>query len=110
MTILRIFYVICAAIFSASVFWALGAEPRGTMEVLAALFADPWTVVTFLDLYLGFLIIAAVIFFFEQSRRTAFFWAVPIFFLGNIWTVIWLIVRLPAIAERFPRDLAPSKN
>lgn len=99
MTLLRLFYIVCAFVFSASVFWALGAEPRGTMDVLAAMVADPWTLVTLLDLYLGFLVIAAVIFFFEQNRWFALFWAAPIFFLGNIWTVLWLIVRLPAIAR-----------
>ncbi|MHA7871374.1 MAG: hypothetical protein ACX939_03390 [Hyphococcus sp.] len=103
MTLLRIFYGICALLFSASVFWALGAEPRGTMEVLAAMASDPWTLVTFFDLYLGFLIIAAVIFFFEQNRWRALFWIAPIFFLGNIWTVLWLIIRLPAIARSLAR-------
>lgn len=100
MTLLRLFYIVCALGFSGSLFWALGAEPRGTMDVLAAMVADPWTLVTLLDLYLGFLIIAAIIFFFERNRWVAFLWAVPIFFLGNIWTVLWLIVRLPAIARR----------
>jgi len=104
MTVLRLFYIVCAFAFSASVFWALSAEPRGTMDVLAAMIADPWTLVTLLDLYLGFLIIAAVIFFFEPSRWAAILWAAPIFFLGNIWTVLWLIVRLPTIARRLQAD------
>ncbi|MEO1241282.1 MAG: hypothetical protein AAFX54_05190 [Pseudomonadota bacterium] len=101
MTLLRLFYVICAAGFSASVFWALGAESRGTMEVLAAMLSDPWTVVTFLDLYLGFLIAAGVIFLFEKNKLVAAMWAVPIFFLGNIWTVAWFVIRLPALRARF---------
>lgn len=103
MTLLRLFYVICTAVFSASVFWALSAEPRGTMEVLAAMLSDPWTVVTFLDLYLGFLIAAGVIFLFEKNKLVAAAWAVPIFFLGNIWTVAWFVIRLPALRARFER-------
>ncbi|MEM9618220.1 MAG: hypothetical protein AAF936_09690 [Pseudomonadota bacterium] len=103
MILLRLFYVICAAVFSASVFWALGAEPRGTMEVLAAMVSDPWTVVTFLDLYLGFLIAAGVIFLFEKNKLVAAAWAIPIFFLGNIWTVAWFVIRLPALRARFER-------
>lgn len=103
MTLLRLFYVICAAVFMASVFWALGAESRETMEVLATMLSDPWTVVTFLDLYLGFLIAAGVIFLFEKNKLVAALWAVPIFFLGNIWTVAWFVIRLPALRARFER-------
>lgn len=89
-----------AAALVVSIFWAMGADGRPLGAVLSQMRAEPWTVVTLVDLYLGFLITAFIIYFFEEQLRARLFWIVPIFFLGNVWPAIWLIVRLPEIARR----------
>lgn len=60
---------------------------------------DPWGIVTLVDLYLGFAIIALVIWSFEKPA-SALFWTIPLPFLGNVWTVVWLIWRLPDLLGR----------
>ncbi len=52
------------------------------------------------DLFLGFCIAAAVIFLFEKNKLVAALWAAPIFVLGNVWTALWFVLRLPEIAKR----------
>ncbi len=100
MTIIRLIFLLAAAAFVAAIIWAMGADGRGLGAVLAEMLAKPWSVVTLADLYLGFLIAAAVIFLFEKNKLIAAVWALPIFVLGNVWTAIWLVVRLPEIARR----------
>jgi hypothetical protein len=70
-------------------FWQAGAW----------LTTDPWGLTTLVDLYLGFAISAVVISLYER-RLQALLWIVPIPVLGNVWTVIWLIYRLPNLAIR----------
>lgn len=60
---------------------------------------DPWGIVTLADLYFGFVLSALVIAGFER-RWPAVFWILPIPFLGNVWTVIWFVVRLPELMRR----------
>lgn len=61
---------------------------------------DLWGWVTLADLYLGFILIAVVIFLVERSLPIALFWIVPLFFLGNIWSALWFVLRLNKIADR----------
>lgn len=68
--------------------------------MLAAMFAEPWTVVTLADLYLGFVIAAAAILLAERRLAVGLAWALPVFVLGNIWTAIWVALRLPRLARR----------
>lgn len=100
MTLLRIFFLIGAGALIAAIFWAMGADGRSLGAVLGEMFGQPWSVVTLIDLYLGFFIAAAVIFLFEKRLWVAAVWALPIFVLGNLWTAVWLAWRLPEIARR----------
>ncbi len=63
------------------------------------LMSDPWGLTTMADLYLGLAISALFIALFERSWLAAL-WILPLPFLGNVWTVVWLIVKLPEIASR----------
>lgn len=65
----------------------------------AWLLSDPWGLVTLADLYLGFILLSVVIALTERGW-TALVWIVPLFFLGNLWAAIWLVLRLPALARR----------
>lgn len=101
MTIIRVLLAAGAVAFAATIFWAMEADGRQFPDVLAALLAEPWTIVTLVDLYLGFLIGAVVIFLVEQKLVWKLFWALPTFVLGNGWIALWLIFKAPGIARRF---------
>ncbi|CAK9039316.1 Catalase [Durusdinium trenchii] len=58
----------------------MGADARGLGAVIVGMTAEPWTLVT--------------------NKLAAALWAAPIFFLGNIWTVLWIVMRLPALKSR----------
>jgi hypothetical protein len=62
----------------------------------AWLTSDPWGIVTLADLYLGFLLSAILIAIVERSWL-AVIWIVPIPFLGNFWTAIWFVLRIPKL-------------
>ena len=103
MTFWRIFFFAGGLVLAGAIYWALEADGRGLGVVLAEMFAAPWTVVTLIDLYLGFAIAAAMMLLVEKNRLIALFWALPVFFLGNVWTALWLVIRLPEIARRLAR-------
>lgn len=67
------------------------------------LISQPWGQVTLADLYFGFVLSALVIWWFERRVAVALFWILPIPFLGNVWTAIWFILRLPLLRERLTR-------
>ncbi|WP_417423335.1 hypothetical protein [Hoeflea sp.] len=69
----------------------------------AWLTSEPWGLVTLADLYLGFVLAAILIGLCEPRPVVALLWILPIPFLGNIWTVIWFIIRLPHLRERLAR-------
>lgn len=60
---------------------------------------DIWGIVTLTDLYLG-LFLAAIAMALAEKPLAAAFWIVPLPFLGNVWTALWVIVRLPELARR----------
>ena len=62
--------------------------------------SDIWGIVTLTDLYLGLFLAALAMGFFEKGLK-AVFWIVPLPFLGNVWTALWVVMRLPELARRF---------
>lgn len=103
MNALRIGLAVLALAFVASIVWASLEKPIG--ESFSAIVADPWGLVTLLDLYLGFILFGLVIWFAEGQRPFALLWIVPIFFLGNIVPALWLILKLPRLAAMLvPRE------
>ncbi|MEM8935054.1 MAG: DUF1475 family protein [Pseudomonadota bacterium] len=98
--ILRPLVFFAAAALLASFAWAWGLDDRGLGPVLSEMVSKPWTVVTLIDLYLGFLLCAIVVFLFERNKLVAIAWCVPIFILGNVWTAAWFLIRLPELARR----------
>ena len=61
--------------------------------------SNPWGIVTLADLYLGLVISGAFIAFFERTW-IALLWIVPLPFLGNVWTIVWFVLRLPELRRR----------
>ncbi|MBB5517753.1 DUF1475 family protein [Amphiplicatus metriothermophilus] len=96
----RLFFLALAAGLVGLIVWAMGADGRGLGPVLAAMLAEPWTIVTLADLYLGFVIAAAAIVLAERRLAVGLAWALPIFVLGNVWTALWVALRLPTLVRR----------
>jgi hypothetical protein len=97
MTILRLMLALFGAAFGLLIVWAIAIG-----DFAAAgnwLTSDPWGIVTLADLYFGFLLSAVVIACMERNWRAAL-WIAPIPFLGNVWTVVWFIVRFPRLLGR----------
>jgi Protein of unknown function (DUF1475) len=69
------------------------------------LMSDPWGLTTMADLYLGFAISALIIALYERSW-IAILWIFPLPILGNVWTVIWLAMKLPQLNARLLGDSA----
>lgn len=55
--------------------------------------AEPWGLVTLADVMLGGVCMGAVIFTHEQQKPVAAMWIVPIFVLGHVVSVVWLLAR-----------------
>ncbi len=72
-------------------------------EQVAVLTTLPWGLAALADLYVGFILLATLVFLTERSWLAALFWAAPIFILGNIWAALWLLIRLPHLAQRLAK-------
>lgn len=82
----------------AAFIWVLvWAMINHSLPSFAAIFAQPWFVVTIADFYLGVLCLGGVMLAFEKSLLTTLAWFLPLCFLGNIVAVIWVTVRLPQL-------------
>lgn len=80
----------------------------GFLERLAVLTTLPWGIATLADLYFGFLLFAVLVFLTERSWLVAALWAVPVFFIGNIWAAIWFVIRLPHLAKQLSKPDWPA--
>lgn len=97
MWIIRIILFSGGAGLAAAIFWALEADARGLGPVLQEMLSDPWSVVTLIDLYLGFFISAIVMVLVERRLWIGILLAIPVFVLGNVWTALWALLRLPRV-------------
>jgi hypothetical protein len=86
--------LICAAGFAllaGSIVWAFSLMPF--WEGVAKVTANPWGVVTLVDLYLGFLIFGIVLWRFEPNRVIAGVAIALMPVLGNLVPLAWLVWR-----------------
>ncbi|SDR52212.1 hypothetical protein SAMN05519103_04467 [Rhizobiales bacterium GAS113] len=98
MMLLRILFLVLAAALLATILWALGTS--SVHDGFAHVTAEPWGLVTFADLYLGFLVAAIVIAATEDRRVLALLLIVGVFMLGNLVTASWLAWRAPRLLAR----------
>ncbi|HWA01109.1 MAG TPA: hypothetical protein VG841_12420 [Caulobacterales bacterium] len=68
----------------------------------------PWGVATLADLYMGFLFFSIIVFLTERSWFVAALWAAPIFLVGNVWSALWLVIRLPHLAKQLSKPDWPA--
>jgi hypothetical protein len=91
---LRIVVIVCGILLGLLVAAILIAS--GHSHVLAGLrhvVADPWGVVTLLDLGVGLLFIAVWLALVEPSPWRAAVWIIALFLLGNVVTLAYLLWR-----------------
>jgi hypothetical protein len=103
---LRILIGVLGIALLAAVLWAAfaGTDLHGTfLQQGGVLTTLPWGVATLTDLYVGFAFFAVIVFLAERSWVAALVWSLPIFVLGNIWSAVWLILKLPSLARRLNR-------
>ena len=55
--------------------------------------AEPWGLVTLADVMLGGVCMGAVIFMHEKQTSRALMWILPIFLLGHVVSVAWVVMR-----------------
>jgi hypothetical protein len=83
--------------------WACLANQdlHGTFgQQLSVLMTLPFGMASLADLYLGFALFAVVVFLTERSWIVALLWAAPVLILGNIWSALWFVVRLPYLVRQ----------
>ena len=97
MNIIRLVYTLLGLGLAALIIFAMKTGDFWTAG--RWLMSDPWGLTTMADLYLGFAISALFMALFERGWL-AVLWILPLPVLGNVWTVVWLVVRLPQIASR----------
>ena len=76
--------------FVAACFWAYGEVGWSGFDIVIA---QPWGVVTTLDVMLGAVCMGAVIFHYEEKPLIAALWSLAIFPLGHVVSAAWLILR-----------------
>lgn len=97
MAIARILAGLAGIILTVYIVWGFMAAPF--WESVSVIMANPWGVVTVVDLYTGFILSGILIAVLEPKKRTVPLWVIPIFFLGNVVTAAWIVFRLRAAVE-----------
>lgn len=78
------------------------------LDQFAVITTLPWGVASLADLYIGFVFFAVIVFLTERTWLVAALWAAPIFVLGNVWSAVWLIIRLPHLAKQLSKPDWPT--
>ncbi len=99
MTLIRILSLIGGLILAGSIVWAMGAWEGSFGEAIDWLISEPWGVVSLIDLYLGFFLIAVLIWLLEPNKAIALAFIVPLPFLGNLWAAVWVAWRLARVIQ-----------
>lgn len=97
-TFLRVAFAISGFALAALIVAAAIEAPIGPS--FARITEDLWGWVTLFDLYLGFLILSVIIALTERHPLRAAAWILPLFVLGNVWSVVWFVLRIPLIRAR----------
>ena len=104
MTLIRILCAVGGLILAASIVWAIQTWDGGFMDAINWLISEPWGVVSLIDLYLSFFFVAVLIWLLERNKFIALVFILPLPFLGHVWSAIWMVWRLGAIAARLRRS------
>lgn len=111
MNVLRAAISILGLALLGLVIWAAFAmqDLHGTfLDQLKVVTTLPWGVAGLADRYVGFMLLATLVFLTERSWVVAALWAAPIFILGNIWAALWFVIRLPHLAKQLSKPDWPT--
>lgn len=111
MNVLRAVIGILGLALLGLVIWAAFAmqDLHGTfLDQFGVVITLPWGIAGLADLYVGFVFFAVIVFLTERSWMVAALWALPIFILGNIWSAVWLVIRLPHLAKQLSKPDWPT--
>ena len=96
----RIIAALGAIALAFAIVWAGMTAGQSLSEAVGWLVSEPWGVVSLIDLYLGFVLIATLIWVFEPNKLIALAFILPLPILGNVWSAVWLAWRLGALINR----------
>ena len=96
----RIIAALGAIALAFAIVWAGMTAGQSLSEAVGWLVSEPWGVVSLIDLYLGFVLIAILIWVFEPNKLIALAFILPLPILGNVWSAVWLAWRLGALITR----------
>ncbi|WP_273144467.1 hypothetical protein [Oceanicaulis alexandrii] len=94
MTAFRIIAGLGAIALAAAIVWASITAGQSLSEAVGWLVSEPWGVVSLVDLYLGFVLLAILIWVFEPNKLIALAFILPLPVLGNVWSAVWVAWRL----------------
>ena len=95
----RIIAALGAIALAFAIVWAGMTAGQSLSEAVGWLVSEPWGVVSLIDLYLGFVLIAILIWVFEPNKLIALVFILPLPVLGNVWSAVWLAWRLGALLK-----------
>ncbi|VXC87484.1 conserved membrane hypothetical protein [Oceanicaulis sp. 350] len=105
MTAFRIIAGLGAIALAAAIVWASITAGQSLSEAVGWLVSEPWGVVSLVDLYLGFVLLAILIWVFEPNKLIALAFILPLPVLGNVWSAVWVAWRLGhALSRRQATD------
>ena len=96
----RIIAALGAIALAFAIVWAGMTAGQSLSEAVGWLVSEPWGVVSLIGLYLGFVLIAILIWVFEPNKLIALAFILPLPILGNVWSAVWLAWRLGALINR----------
>lgn len=88
----KVFLSLLGLLFTAFVVYAINLQPIG--QGFSEMTVSIWGWVTLLDLYLGFFIFSAIIFYVESSKLSALVWSALLMLLGNPVAVVYFVLNL----------------
>ena len=100
MTLVRILSALGGLALLALIVWAMATAGQSLTEAIAWLISEPWGVVSLFDLYLGFFLIAVLIWVLEPNKAIALAFILPLPLLGNVWAAVWVAWRLAGVVRK----------
>ncbi len=100
MTLARLLAALGGLVLLALIVWAMLTAGQSLSEAVAWLVSEPWGVVSLVDLYLGFFLIAVLIWVLEPNKKIALAFILPLPVLGNVWAAVWVAWRLAKAVRR----------
>ena len=96
---LELAFAIPGLVLAAAIIWAFGAADFWSSVALVV--ANPWGVVTLIDLYSGFIITGVIVAAIERWRPWAWGLLAASFVLGNVVFAAWGVVRGAQLLRQF---------